>query len=152
MGIYYYSYLSMVCILILCHCQLSIAASPAHGISPDFFTFDRIFPQPQRRRHRSHWSNIRLDRFQRLIQTKPFTIFVLGANRRSVPVRKSQWYNLVLAYSVFTSCSWQNNCQHCYGNTCSTRQYPLVLPGHPYVANYRSNFSYTQGIRNDGIT
>ena len=40
------------------------------------------------RRHRSHISRMRLDRLGRLYRMQVFTVFVLGVNNQSIPVRK----------------------------------------------------------------
>ena len=53
---------------------------------PSWFSFGRVFCSTRPRFHRSHISNMRLDRLERLISKHPFTVFVSGADRTTVPI------------------------------------------------------------------
>jgi hypothetical protein len=54
---------------------------------PQFFRFHHVLELLDKRRyHRSHISHMRQDRLRRLVKHNYYTIFVLGAGGRSVPI------------------------------------------------------------------
>ncbi|KAJ6616751.1 hypothetical protein B0H10DRAFT_1375817 [Mycena sp. CBHHK59/15] len=63
---------------------LSLCA--AHIAFPRFFDLSQFFLFEKIRYHRSHSSHIRLNRFRRLVDDGMMTIFVRGAQRRTIPI------------------------------------------------------------------
>jgi hypothetical protein len=72
-------------------CYGNLMRSAAYLLFPQFLGFGKFFVCFGRRYryHRTHISRMRDDRFRRLMHGNHFTIFVLGASDKSVPIGKS---------------------------------------------------------------
>ena len=74
----------------------------AQIIAPRWFVFDRIFCYYTTWRHCSHVSFMRHDQIQRFINEHPFTVFILGGDRVSIPIGM---FCILLSGELFSLCN-----------------------------------------------